>query len=756
MDKGQSTIRNRLAWPLGLGFLWLIFLLVLAIWSVQAEREHVMRMAEREAKAFFQQIVVTRSWNAAHGGVYVLATDSNPPNKYLPVEDRLVETVDGRMLTKINPAYMTRQISSIANEDHQVQFHITSLDPIRPENKADKWESGALVEFSSGGREKFELVDTSAGQQFRYMAPLDSEERCMKCHAKYGHEGRDILGGISVSFSAAPLIETRKSSVAQTHLAFTMIFLVGFVGICGSTYLVQKKRDEAERANRPKYIFLANMSHDMRTPLNGIMGMTELMQQKGLSREQSRYADMVRHSAWTLLEIVKDITDFSRLESGRMDLSAVTFDVREMLNETLSVFRYETSSKGLELSSIVAPNLPNKLKGDVFRLKQILTNLVGNAVKFTDHGKVSVRVFRGASPEGANPDLVRMRVEVEDTGIGIPIEEQKGIFDSFRQVDDSYAKKHEGSGLGLTICRQLVEMMGGSIAVESDPGKGAVFSFDVLLEEAPDNAEGEESEALSEKIPATRPRQILVAEDNILNQTFAQEILEEAGHPVVIVENGIEALEALRNADFDMVFMDVQMPDMDGLEATRRIRAGEAGEHARNIPIVAATAFAVRGDCEKCREAGMNGYVVKPMQSSDLLRAVAMYTGEDEELDCEVIVDDVKGSEMTIDIDAALKRLGGRRELFDKLADKFMEDVPVKLDTLGQRIAEGDMDDVLRLAHGIKNSAGMIQANSMADVALAMEMAVRENRLTEIPELFDSLRLVADETLAAVKRCLEV
>ncbi len=152
----------------------------------------------------------------------------------------------------------------------------------------------------------------------------------------------------------------------------------------------------------------------------------------------------------------------------------------------------------------------------------------------------------------------------------------------------------------------------------------------------------------------------------------------------------------------------------------------------------------------------MNGYVVKPMQSSDLLRAVAMYTCEDEELNCEVIVDDVKGSEMTIDIDAALKRLGGRRELFDKLAAKFMEDVPLKMDDLGQRIAEGDMDDVLRLAHGIKNSAGMIQANSMAEVALDMEMAVRENRLTEIPELFDNLRLVSDKALAAVKRCLEV
>lgn len=755
MSKGQSTFRNRLVWPLGLGFLWLLFLLVLAIWSVHAERGHVMRMAEREAKAFFQQIVVTRSWNAAHGGVYVLATESNPPNKYLPVEDRVVETMDGRVLTKINPAYMTRQISSIAREDHQVQFHITSLDPIRPQNKADAWESAALMDFGGGGREKFELVDTPSGQLFRYMARLDAEEWCMKCHRKYGHAGRDILGGISVSFSADPLIETRKSSVAQTHLAFTMIFLVGFVGICGSTYLVQKRRDEAERANEAKSVFLANMSHDMRTPLNGIMGMTELMQQKGLSTEQSRYADMVRHSAWTLLEIVKDITDFSRLESGRMELSEVNFDVREMLEDTLNVFRYEISAKGLELSSSVAPNLPNRLRGDAFRLKQILTNLVGNAVKYTDKGKVSVRMFRGASPEGADADLVRMRVEIEDTGIGIPAADQKGIFDSFRQVDDSYAKKHEGSGLGLTICSQLVAMMGGSIVVESEPGKGSVFSFDVLLKEAGEEPLGSKRDETPDEVPATRPRQILVAEDNVLNQTFVQEILEEAGHPVVIVENGIEAMEALRNAEFDMVFMDVQMPDMDGLEATRRIRTGEAGEHARNIPIVAATAFAVQGDREKCMEAGMNGYVVKPTLSRDLLQAVAAHTGEADEQKKSMATNAAREHEMIIDIDAVLERLGGRRSLYDKLAAKFIEDVPVKVQALGERIKEGDMEEVLRIAHGLKNSAGIIQAGALSEMALSMEMAVRENRLTEIPELYDNLRAVADSMMVAVKRSME-
>lgn len=327
----------------------------------------------------------------------MLATPENPPNPFLKSEDRTIETLQGVTLTKINPAYMTRQISSITHDNHEVQFHLTSLDPVRPANRADDWEVEALKEFNRGVDEKFEMVTTDKGDFFRYMAPLKAEQRCMRCHAGYGHQGKVILGGISVSFAAAPLVQTRKSSVAQTHIAFTLIFLVGFVGICGSTYQIQKKREEAEKADQTKSVFLANMSHDMRTPLNGIMGMTELIQKKGLSREQARQADMVRHSAWTLLEIITDITDFSRLESGRLELSEKVFDVREMLEDALDIFCFETKNKGLKLAGHVAEDVPGLLKGDAFRLKQVVTNLVGNAVKFTKEGSVSVRISLGGN-----------------------------------------------------------------------------------------------------------------------------------------------------------------------------------------------------------------------------------------------------------------------------------------------------------------------------------------------------------------------
>lgn len=754
--KKRNSLLDLWGWPVGLGALWLLFLFVLAVWSVNAERDHVKSMAEREAKAFFQQIVITRSWNAAHGGVYVVATEASPPNEYIMENERTLTTEDGVLLTKINPAYMTRQISTIAKNERGIQFHITSLDPVRRDNIADAWEVGALKGFNKGVKERFEMVNGGAGEVFRYMAPLYAKQECMRCHKEFGHTGKAILGGISVSFPAGPYIDARKHVIAQTHLAFTLIFLVGLVGICGSTYLVQRKRDEAEQANRTKSVFLANMSHDMRTPLNGIMGLTELMQKSGLGPNLDRYAEMVRHSAWTLLEIVTDITDFSRLESGRLDLSEKVFDVHELLDDALAVFKFETANRGISLGGEVSDGVPRLLKGDPFRLKQVLTNLVGNAVKFTGKGHVHVRIsLADAMPSKGNAigeNTVRLRFEVEDTGIGIPEDEQKHIFESFRQVDSSYAKTQEGTGLGLAICSQLVSMMNGTISVTSEQGKGATFFFDILLS-LPE--EGEDLDARpvesSAGTPCCSPCQVLVVEDNPLNQIFASEVLKDEGHLVTVAENGIEALDALRGQDFDIVFMDVQMPEMDGLEATRRIRAGEAGESGRKVPIVATTAFAVAGDKEQCLEAGMDGYVMKPLASSQIIDAMARYSGKAVRKEKQDVQDEKRVTEVHIDIDTALERLGGRRELFDKLVATFLDDTPPKLDALRAAVKSGDMDEVLRLSHGIKNSAGMIQAVGMADKAQDVELCVREERFDDVPGLHQAFDKAARDTLVALK-----
>ncbi len=714
-------------------------------------------MAEREAKTFFKQVVITRAWNAAHGGVYVLATKDSPPNDYLMEDERTLKTEDGIVLAKINPAYMTRQLSSIARSDRDIRFNITSLDPVHPANAADQWEVDALRDFNQGLKEKFELVSSEDHPVFRYMAPLYSREECMRCHAGFGHAGRPILGGISISFPAGPYINTRKSVVAQTHFAFTLIFLVGLFGICGSTYLVQRKREEAERANRTKSVFLANMSHDMRTPLNGIMGLTELMRKKGLEPGMDRYAEMVRHSAWTLLEIITDITDFSRLESGRLELSDKVFDIHELLNDALAVFRFETANKGLSLNGEVAVDVPDLLIGDPFRLKQVLTNLVGNAVKFTFSGYVNVRISLGEFPDfradDHHVDSVKLRFEIEDSGIGIPEDEQEVIFESFRQVDSSHYKAHEGTGLGLAICKELVSMMNGTISVTSQNGKGSTFSFEVILSLPGDGVVIDDSsvgETGKNKICSSC--RVLVVDDNPLNRIFASEILEDEGHLVTVAENGKQALEFFINHDFDIVFMDVQMPEMDGLEATRKLRAGAAGNPGRLVPIVAITAFAVSEDREQCLMAGMNGYIAKPLESHEILNALATYSGK------ELIVDDDNLQEnkiMTagyVDMDKALERLGGRKELFVKLAETFLLDTPPKLTLLREAVFSENMDEVLRLAHSLKNSAGMIQADDMSKKAEDLEMCVREKRLADLVRLNAGLEKSAGETFSSLRR----
>lgn len=350
--------------------------------------------------------------------------------------------------------------------------------------------------------------------------------------------------------------------------------------------------------------------------------------------------------------------------------------------------------------------------------------------------------------------MTRLHVEVEDSGVGIPEEEQRSIFESFSQVDDSYAKKHEGSGLGLAICSQLVTMMGGSISVQSQLGEGALFFFDVVLS-VPDESDALPVTEKTETVPdsVSVPHRVLVAEDNLLNQTFAKEILEDAGHSVMLVGNGAEAIDALRNHEFDIIFMDVQMPEMDGLEATRRIRDGEAGIEKSAVPIIAATAFAVQGDRETCLDAGMDGYVMKPLASHDLLSSIVRFT----ETKCSKESSPMRQSEVAsfIDIPAALERLGGRRELFDKLAVTFLGDAPQKLAELSDSVASGHMDEVLRLAHGLKNSAGMIQASEMSEAAQLLEVAVREERLTEVPELFDVLQVAAEKSFKALSVIVE-
>lgn len=650
---------------------------------------------------------------------YFIYPDGNMQRKYVMAKDAVRTSIYklGLLLTD-NPDQMLKLDKASTNILSRLSLIDASLEAMKKSERHVAFLSlHEDIRLAQGNETRF-LISQLEKEESRLF-----EEREQKAETDFIRVSILVLGGLITAF----LLFFSSTYLWQREMVWRF----------QAEHNLQQTNIEIKKSADLKTSFLTNMSHEIRTPLNGITGMVKLLEHTPLNSQQRDYVETIKTSSSALLSLINDILDLSKIESGKFQLEEINFELASLMKSTVSIVDFAAKAKKLNLKVEIDPDLPEFYLGDPLRLRQILLNLLNNAIKFSDQGDITLRV---SQRKGLADKSLRLYFEVQDQGIGFDDETKTRLFQNFSQGDDSTSRKYGGSGLGLSISKQIVDMMKGSINAESTKGVGSRFFFEIPMKAATYEAD---------MAPVTSVRDlnhhlhgnILVAEDNRINQKVLQEMMGLLGCRCQIVANGEEVINALKSDHFDIVLMDGQMPIVDGYQAARRIREGQAGDSNKLIPILATSANAIKGDVERSLEAGMNDYISKPISYNDLSLKLEKWLRQGPSVIDESHLDKLRFQE----------NLSGKI-IIPELIQIFTQDAPLALHQMEHQLAQSDFKSLRETAHNLKTSGAILGAVRFKEIAERIEQTPEEVTAEQMANLVTSLEREMHFAITALQK----